>query len=68
VVGVAEDRERGMPASLHRGLEVAAAVENVDAVVITLVDLPDLGADAVRRIASVPTGTVRSALRQAPVR
>ncbi|MCQ4117627.1 nucleotidyltransferase family protein [Rhodococcus tibetensis] len=65
VVGVAEDWRQGMSASLRRGLEVAATFDDVDAVVITLVDLPDLGADAVRRIASVPPGTIRAALRQA---
>jgi CTP:molybdopterin cytidylyltransferase MocA len=65
VVGVAKDWHQGMSASLRRGLEVAETFDNVDAVVITLVDLPDLDADAVRRIASVPPGSARAALRQA---
>ncbi|QDQ90156.1 nucleotidyltransferase family protein [Rhodococcus sp. WB9] len=64
-VGIAEDWKSGLSASLRRGLEVAATFADVDAVVITLVDLPDLGVDAVRRVASVPPGDARSALRQA---
>ncbi|MDT2004234.1 nucleotidyltransferase family protein [Rhodococcus opacus] len=64
-VGIAEDWRSGLSASLRRGLEVAATFDDVDAVVITLVDLPDLGVDAVRRVASVPPGDARSALRQA---
>ncbi|PBC46099.1 molybdopterin-guanine dinucleotide biosynthesis protein MobA [Rhodococcus sp. ACS1] len=64
-VGIADDWQSGMSASLRRGLEVAATFDDVDAVVITLVDLPDLGVDAVRRIVSVPPGDARSALRQA---
>ena len=64
-VGIAEDWQSGLSASLRRGLEVAATFDDVDAVVITLVDLPDLGVDAVRRVASVPPGDARSALRQA---
>ncbi|OUS92925.1 NTP transferase domain-containing protein [Rhodococcus sp. NCIMB 12038] len=68
-VGIADDWQSGLSASLRRGLEVAATFDDVDAVVITLVDLPDLGADAVRRVASTPGDTpphdTRSALRQA---
>ncbi|EID81971.1 MULTISPECIES: nucleotidyltransferase family protein [Rhodococcus] len=64
-VGIAEDWKSGLSASLRRGLEVAATFDDVDAVVITLVDLPDLGVDAIRRVASVPPGDARSALRQA---
>ncbi|KXF52436.1 molybdopterin-guanine dinucleotide biosynthesis protein MobA [Rhodococcus sp. SC4] len=64
-VGIAEDWQSGLSASLRRGLEVAATFDDVDAVVITLVDLPDLGVDAVRRVASAPPGDARSALRQA---
>ncbi|MEN0135309.1 MAG: nucleotidyltransferase family protein [Rhodococcus sp. (in: high G+C Gram-positive bacteria)] len=64
-VGIAEDWQSGLSASLRRGLEVAATFDDVDAVVVTLVDLPDLGADAVRRVASVPAADARSALRQA---
>lgn len=68
-VGIADDWQSGLSASLHRGLEVATTFDDVDAVVITLVDLPDLGADAVRRVSAVPgdtpAGDTRSALRQA---
>ncbi|MFD9660029.1 NTP transferase domain-containing protein [Rhodococcus sp. NPDC059968] len=64
-VGIAEDWQSGLSASLRRGLEVAATFDDVDAVVITLVDLPDLGVDAVRRVATVPPGDARSTLRQA---
>ncbi|MFZ2172736.1 MAG: nucleotidyltransferase family protein [Rhodococcus sp. (in: high G+C Gram-positive bacteria)] len=64
-VGIAEDWRSGMSASLRRGLEVAETFENVDAVVITLVDLPDLGVDAVQRIAAVDPDVIRSSLRQA---
>ncbi|GCE44743.1 CTP:molybdopterin cytidylyltransferase [Rhodococcus wratislaviensis] len=68
-VGIADDWQSGLSASLRRGLEVATTFDDVDAVVITLVDLPDLGADAVRRVAAVPgdtlAGDARSALRQA---
>lgn len=64
-VGIAEDWQSGLSASLRRGLEVAATFDDVDAVVITLVDLPDLGADAIRRVASVPPGDARASLRQA---
>ena len=68
-VGIADDWQSGLSASLRRGLEVAATFDDVDAVVITLVDLPDLGADAVRRVAFVPGDALlsdtRSALRQA---
>ena len=73
-VGIADDWQSGLSASLRRGLEVAATFDDVDAVVVTLVDLPDLGADAVRRVAAVPRdtpagntppGDTRSALRQA---
>ncbi|MFC9552988.1 NTP transferase domain-containing protein [Rhodococcus sp. NPDC056960] len=64
-VGIADDWQSGLSASLRSGLEVAATFDDVDAVVITLVDLPDLGADAIRRMASVPPDAARSALRQA---
>ncbi|MEV0947508.1 nucleotidyltransferase family protein [Rhodococcus sp. NPDC049939] len=64
-VGIAEDWQSGLSASLRRGLAAAATFEDLDAVVITLVDLPDLGADAVERLATVPPLNARSALRQA---
>lgn len=50
---VAADWEDGMSASLHAGL-AAALVTDADAVVVTLVDLPDVGADVVRRLLDPP--------------
>ncbi|WP_084721598.1 nucleotidyltransferase family protein [Rhodococcus marinonascens] len=64
-VAIAEDWQSGLSASLRRGLEVAATLGDLDAVVVTLVDLPDLGADAVSRLGAVPPLDTRSALRQA---
>lgn len=71
---VAPDWERGMSASLRTGLLAARAVATdtgvgagvgagTDAVVVTLVDLPDVGAAVVRRVlADSPTpGTLRRA-------
>ena len=46
---VASDWAEGMSASLRAGLE-SAAVGSADAVVITLVDLPDVDAEVVRRV------------------
>lgn len=46
---VAGDWEAGMSASLHAGLTAEAGTD-ADAVVVTLVDLPDVGADVVRRL------------------
>ncbi len=46
---VAADWESGMAASLRAGLQAAAGTD-ADAVVVTLVDLPDVGADVVRRL------------------
>jgi CTP:molybdopterin cytidylyltransferase MocA len=46
---VAHDWAEGMSASLRAGLESATA-GSADAVVITLVDLPDVGAEVVRRV------------------
>ena len=59
---VAADWEEGMSASLRAGLTAAAGTD-ADAVVVTLVDLPDVGADVVRRLLDpmpVP-GTLRRA-------
>jgi CTP:molybdopterin cytidylyltransferase MocA len=53
---VAADWEAGMSASLHAGLAAAAATD-ADAVVVTLVDLPDVGADVVRRLLDPPPGS-----------
>jgi len=46
---VAADWAEGMSASLRAGL-VAAEGTDADAVVVTLVDLPDVGVDVVRRL------------------
>lgn len=46
----------GMGSSLRTGLEVVERQPDVDAVIITLVDLPGLTADAVRRIVAAPPG------------
>lgn len=63
IVGVAERWRSGLSASLRRGLEIAGTVDELDAVAITLVDLPDLSPETIRRVASGPTG--RGVLRQA---
>ena len=48
---VSEHWERGMAASLRTALETLAAAEDpADAALIMLVDLPDVGADVVRRV------------------
>lgn len=54
-VVVAGDWAEGMGASLRAGL---AALEDLDgdAAVVTLVDLPDVGADVVRRVAGLGAG------------
>jgi len=54
-VVVAEDWDEGMGASLRAGL---AALQDslADAVVVTLVDLPDVGGDVVRRVVAAGTG------------
>src|SRR4051812_15234504 len=46
---VAADWDRGMSASLRAGLTAAEGTD-ADAVVVTLVDLPDVGPDVVRRL------------------
>jgi CTP:molybdopterin cytidylyltransferase MocA len=46
---VAADWGEGMSASLRAGLTAATGTD-ADAVVVTLVDLPDVGADVVRRV------------------
>ncbi len=54
-VVVAPDWETGMGASLRAGLAAVAADRGVDAVVVSLVDLPDVGPAVVRRLlSSVP--------------
>lgn len=52
---VAEDWAEGMSASLRTGLS-AVAGSAADAVVITLVDLPDVGAEVVRRVVAAGSG------------
>ena len=50
-VVVAEDWDRGMGASLRAGLtRLATSPPDVTAVLVTLVDLPDVGADVHRRV------------------
>lgn len=65
-VAVAPDWERGMSASLAAGLRAVAeagAGAAPDAVVVTLVDLPDVGAPVVRRVLDRPPAP--STLRRA---
>lgn len=58
---VAADWAAGMSASLRAGL-AAAAGSDAEAAVVTLVDLPDVGADVVRRlVAGVGPTTLRRA-------
>lgn len=59
---VAADWEQGMSASLRAGLAAAEGTDS-DAAVVTLVDLPDVGADVVRRLLDPPPlpGTLRRA-------
>ena len=53
-VVVAEDWADGMGASLRAGLSALTPLDG-EAVVVTLVDLPDVGADVVRRVAHLGT-------------
>lgn len=59
---VADDWADGMSASLRTGL-LAAAETDADAVVVSLVDLPDVGPDVVERV--VATGAGADALARA---
>ncbi|GAA4379088.1 nucleotidyltransferase family protein [Nocardioides caricicola] len=59
---VAADWKEGMSASLRAGL-AAAETSDADAVLLMLVDLPDVGADVVRRLLDPPP--VASTLRRA---
>ncbi|WP_296605183.1 nucleotidyltransferase family protein [Nocardioides sp.] len=59
---VAADWAEGMSASLRAGLTAAAATD-AEAVVVTLVDLPDVGAEVVRRLLDPAPG--RATLRRA---
>ncbi|WP_201930928.1 nucleotidyltransferase family protein [Nocardioides donggukensis] len=53
MVVVATDWAEGMGASLRAGL---AALSPLDAVLVTLVDLPDVGADVIARLLAAPVG------------
>ena len=59
---IATDWAAGMSASLRAGLDALAAAE-AEAAVVTLVDLPDVGPDVVRRV--VDLGTDPSVLARA---
>ena len=65
-VVVAEDWDEGMGASLRVGL--AALGSDAEAVVVHLVDLPDVGADVVSRVVSAgpTTGLARAAYSGVP--
>ncbi|MFE6507846.1 NTP transferase domain-containing protein [Nocardioides sp. NPDC057767] len=65
-VAVAEDWDEGMGASLRVGLE--ALGPDVQAAVVHLVDLPDVGADVVARVVSTAsaTGLTRAAYHGVP--
>src|SRR3954469_11192316 len=52
---VAADWDEGMSASLRAGLAAASGTD-ADAAVVTLVDLPDVGAEVVRRVLDRPAG------------
>ena len=63
-----DDFDLGMGSSLRRGLLGLAARpdgDDVDAAVVMLVDLPDVGVAVVRRIVATVTGPVRLALVRA---
>ena len=63
-VVVAADWEEGMGASLRTGLR-ALDGEDDDAALVTLVDLPDVGTDVLRRVAGAAPAPRRSALVRA---
>jgi molybdenum cofactor cytidylyltransferase/nicotine blue oxidoreductase len=52
----AADWEEGMGASLRAGLDALATVAGHDRALVTLVDLPDVGASVVRRVLAAGTG------------
>jgi CTP:molybdopterin cytidylyltransferase MocA len=54
---VAEDWDQGMGASLRAGLEALQVDEHTTAALVSLVDLPDVGADVVRRLLERPVGS-----------
>lgn len=49
-----DDWPEGMGSSLRSGLRAAAALDDVDAAIVTLVDLPGLTAPAVARLVECP--------------
>jgi CTP:molybdopterin cytidylyltransferase MocA len=63
----ADDWDEGMGASLRAGLR-AVADSDADAVLVSLVDLPDVGADVVRRLAAgaSPASLVRATYDGSP--
>jgi molybdenum cofactor cytidylyltransferase/nicotine blue oxidoreductase len=54
-VTVCEEWEEGMGASLRAGLR-AVSGSDAEAVLVSLVDLPDVGADVLRRVAATGSG------------
>ena len=63
---MAADWAEGMGASLRAGL--AALDPDADAVLVTLVDLPDVTAEVVRRVVAAATGPGSSPARRTPAR
>lgn len=63
-VVVAQDWAQGQSASLRAGLEAVAA-SAADAVVVLLVDLPDVGPDVVRRVLEATDGAGPASLGRA---
>ncbi len=57
--------DEGMGASLRAGLAGLADAPDVDAVLVTLVDLPDVGSDVHRRVLAAAGGRTRSVLARA---
>jgi CTP:molybdopterin cytidylyltransferase MocA len=64
-VVVATDWDEGMGASLRAGLRHLVTAPDVDAVLVTLVDLPDVGPEVHRRVLGAVGGPPRSALARA---
>jgi CTP:molybdopterin cytidylyltransferase MocA len=60
-----EDWAEGMGASLRAGLDGLAGRPEVDAVLVMLVDLPDVGADVVLRLLASTDSAARAELRRA---
>ena len=63
-VVVAEDWAEGMGASLRAGLEALEGID-ADAALVHLVDLPDVGAEVVRRVAAARPGDLSALARAA---